>query len=124
MKLIQITEVKYAFSKTAAEVHQIYRKIARDYKYDVNLTLAGVSPPHRVDMTRYQSRYPDQTKPYINTNISFLVYDTLIGDKIIKDKKTAIRKVKEIIDGYDAPYYSINGFKQPSYWHITVAFRE
>ena len=120
MKLIQIIEAKYAFAKTAAEVHQIYRKIAHDYKNNPvgsDITLGGLLPPESVNMTRFQHLYPDQTKPYINTNVSFLVH----GED---DKETAIQKVKEIVDRYNAPYYSIDGFNQPSYWHITVAYRE
>ena len=122
MKVIQIIEAKYAFAKTAAEVHQIYSKIAHDYKNNPgDITsrpaLGGLQPPQSVNMTRYQHLYPDQTKPYINTNISFLVY----GED---DEETAIQKVKEIVDRYNAPYHSINGFRQPTYWHITVAYRE
>lgn len=120
MKLSQIIEAKYAFTKTADEVHQIYRKIASDYKNNPessNITLGGLLPPQTVNMTRYQHLYPDQTKPYINTNISFLVHEQV-------DKETAIQTVKEIVDRYNAPYHSIDGFRQHAYWHITVAYRE
>ena len=120
MKLIQIIEARYAFAKTADEVHQIYSKIAHDYQNNPGgsgITLGGITPPQSVNMTRYQHLYPDQTKPYTNTNISFLVHE-------IEDEETAIQTIKDIIDEYNAPYHSINGFRQPTYWHITVAYRE